>query len=62
LKKGITKVNDQFALRKFLDFLSKDISESRLEGALPAEVTAFALTRDLSKIDENENIEGNVDI
>jgi hypothetical protein len=55
-------VNYQFVLGQFLDFLSKDISENRLEGELPAEVTAFALTRDVSLIDENEIIEGNVDI
>lgn len=48
-------------LGEFLNFLSKEVAENRLEAKLPAEVAAFALMRNVSLIDENEIILGKVD-
>ncbi len=72
-KLGFTMVGDEMRIKKieadghhdpaldaFLEFLSKDIANGNLRADLPADVAAYARTRDLSKIDVKEVIEGDV--
>ena len=49
-------------LNAFLDLLAKDIAAGNVIAELPADVIAYARTRDLSSVNIDEAIEGAVDI
>jgi hypothetical protein len=55
-------MNEERVSGMFLDLLSKDISEGRLEVELPADVISFAGTRNPSTVDEHQIIQGEVDL
>lgn len=74
-KLGFTMVGDEMRIKKieadghhdpaltaFLKLLSDDIADGNLKADLPADVTAYARTRDLSQVDVDEVIEGDVEL
>ena len=49
-------------LNAFLDLLEKDMESGTLDTELPADVVDYARTRDLSNVDTDEVIKGDVEL